>query len=165
MSKSGFRPEALEHFWSGRPANQWRPETRGLDSRFDLHRIIEQLTWGQCCREYWQKSCLGDPIDCIVEEIPQNVMDTYCWIHSTYSISDKVRIIPILIDKPQCFSKTARLYCNCNKIYHSQLKNKKCYSCMLYSLRWTFYLGELHPITSTSVIHEYFTQSARKLRN
>jgi len=33
---------------------------------------------------------IGDPIDCIVEEIPQNVMDTYCWIHSTYSVSDKV---------------------------------------------------------------------------
>jgi len=36
------------------------------------------------------KQYIGDPIDCIVEEIPQNVMDTYCWIHSTYSVSDKV---------------------------------------------------------------------------
>ena len=26
----------------------------------------------------------GDPIDCIVEEIPNSVMDTYCWIHSTF---------------------------------------------------------------------------------
>ena len=33
---------------------------------------------------------IGDPIDCIVEEIPNNVMDTYCWIHSTFSISGKV---------------------------------------------------------------------------
>jgi len=34
---------------------------------------------------------IGDPIDCIVEDsVPQNVMDTYCWIHSTYSITDKV---------------------------------------------------------------------------
>ena len=37
------------------------------------------------------KQYIGDPIDCMVEEIPQNVMDTYCWIHSTYSVSDKVR--------------------------------------------------------------------------
>jgi len=33
---------------------------------------------------------IGDPIDCIVEEIPQNVMDTYCWIHSTYSVTNSV---------------------------------------------------------------------------
>lgn len=33
---------------------------------------------------------IGDPIDCIVEEIPNNVMDTYCWIHSTFSIPSKV---------------------------------------------------------------------------
>jgi len=32
---------------------------------------------------------IGDPIDCIVEEIPNNVMDTYCWIHSTFSIPGK----------------------------------------------------------------------------
>jgi len=33
---------------------------------------------------------IGDPIDCIVEEIPNNVMDTYCWIHSTFSIPSRV---------------------------------------------------------------------------
>jgi len=33
---------------------------------------------------------IGDPIDCIVEEIPSGVMDTYCWIHSTFSVPDKV---------------------------------------------------------------------------
>jgi len=28
---------------------------------------------------------IGDPIDCIVDsDIPQNVMDTYCWIHATF---------------------------------------------------------------------------------
>merc|ERR1711962_53462 len=29
---------------------------------------------------------IGDPIDCIVEEIPNSVIDTYCWIHSTFSV-------------------------------------------------------------------------------
>ena len=33
------------------------------------------------------KQYIGDPIDCIVEEIPQGVMDTYCWIHSTFSVT------------------------------------------------------------------------------
>ena len=33
---------------------------------------------------------IGDPIDCIVDpDIPQNVMDTYCWIHSTFSIPNR----------------------------------------------------------------------------
>ncbi len=31
----------------------------------------------------------GDPIDCIVDDIPPNVMDTYCWIHSTFSIPSR----------------------------------------------------------------------------
>jgi len=34
------------------------------------------------------KQYIGDPIDCIVEEIPQGVMDTYCWIHSTFSVPE-----------------------------------------------------------------------------
>ena len=29
---------------------------------------------------------IGDPIDCIVEGVPDNVMDTYCWIQSTFTI-------------------------------------------------------------------------------
>lgn len=29
---------------------------------------------------------IGDPIDCIVDEIPLNVMDTYCWIYSTFTV-------------------------------------------------------------------------------
>jgi len=32
------------------------------------------------------KQYIGDPIDCIVEDVPQGVMDTYCWIHSTFSV-------------------------------------------------------------------------------
>merc|ERR1712180_410993 len=36
------------------------------------------------------KQYIGDPIDCIVEGIPEEVMDTYCWIHSTFSVSSKV---------------------------------------------------------------------------
>ena len=28
----------------------------------------------------------GDPIDCIVgDAVPSDVMDTYCWIHSTFT--------------------------------------------------------------------------------
>ena len=39
------------------------------------------------------KQYIGDPIDCMVEEIPNGVMDTYCWIHSTFR-SDSVFSVP-----------------------------------------------------------------------
>ncbi|KAB7504537.1 Innexin inx2 [Armadillidium nasatum] len=39
-----------------------------------------------------QKQYFGDPIDCIVSDIDTSIMDTYCWIHSTFTI-------PSLIDK------------------------------------------------------------------
>lgn len=31
----------------------------------------------------------GDPIDCIMNDAPSRTMDTYCWIHSTYTVSNK----------------------------------------------------------------------------
>ena len=32
---------------------------------------------------------LGKPIECIVDEIPQEMMNTYCWIHSTFTIPSR----------------------------------------------------------------------------
>ncbi|XP_058805071.1 innexin inx2 [Phymastichus coffea] len=36
---------------------------------------------------------IGDPIDCIVDEIPLPVMDTYCWIYSTFTIPNRSGIV------------------------------------------------------------------------
>ncbi|XP_050436259.1 innexin inx2 [Adelges cooleyi] len=33
---------------------------------------------------------IGDPIDCIVDDVPLNVMDTYCWIYSTFTVPNRV---------------------------------------------------------------------------
>lgn len=33
---------------------------------------------------------IGDPIDCIVDDIPLNVMDTYCWIYSTFTLPNRL---------------------------------------------------------------------------
>ncbi|KAG7178197.1 innexin inx2-like [Homarus americanus] len=33
-----------------------------------------------------QRQYFGDPIDCLVEGVDQNIMDTYCWIHYTHTI-------------------------------------------------------------------------------
>ena len=29
---------------------------------------------------------IGDPIDCMTNVIPGGIMDTYCWIHGTFSV-------------------------------------------------------------------------------
>lgn len=34
---------------------------------------------------------IGDPIDCIIDGIPSNVIDAYCWIYGTYTIPNKFR--------------------------------------------------------------------------
>merc|ERR1712226_1635455 len=37
------------------------------------------------------KQYVGDPIDCIVGDgVPDNLMDTYCWIHSTFTVTSAV---------------------------------------------------------------------------
>lgn len=32
----------------------------------------------------------GDPIDCIMDDVPSRIIDTYCWIHSTYTVSNRI---------------------------------------------------------------------------
>lgn len=31
----------------------------------------------------------GDPIDCVMQDIPSKVVDTYCWVYGTYTISNE----------------------------------------------------------------------------
>ncbi|KAL5241875.1 hypothetical protein ACI65C_009285 [Semiaphis heraclei] len=33
---------------------------------------------------------IGDPIDCIVDDVPLAIMDTYCWIYSTFTIPNRL---------------------------------------------------------------------------
>ena len=51
---------------------------------------------------------IGDPIDCIVDEIPLNVMDTYCWIHSTFTIPNRVGVVGRDIVQPSVSSHMER---------------------------------------------------------
>ncbi|XP_022182075.1 innexin inx2-like [Myzus persicae] len=34
---------------------------------------------------------VGDPIDCLVNGVPTHIMDSFCWIHSTFTVDKKVR--------------------------------------------------------------------------
>jgi len=53
---------------------------------FRLHCKVTALILFTCCVLVSVGQFFGDPIDCMVDEIPSGVMDTYCWIHSTFSI-------------------------------------------------------------------------------
>lgn len=33
---------------------------------------------------------IGNPIDCMIDEIPRSIIDTYCWIYGTYIVSSKI---------------------------------------------------------------------------
>lgn len=65
-----------------------KPEQLTVDNNvFKLHYKFTTLTLVTfsllvSCRQY-----LGNPIDCVQsDDIPHNVIDTYCWIHSTFTL-------------------------------------------------------------------------------
>lgn len=56
---------------------------------FKLHYRVSCLILFACsvlvtCRQYF-----GDPIDCISnDDVPNELLDTFCWVHTTYSVVD-----------------------------------------------------------------------------
>lgn len=58
---------------------------------FRLHCKASALLLFGSCLLVSVGQFFGDPIDCIVEkDVPSGVMDTYCWIHSTFTLPKKV---------------------------------------------------------------------------
>ena len=53
---------------------------------FRLHYKATIMVFVTASLMVTSKQYFGDPIDCMVEGVPGKIMDTYCWIHSTYSI-------------------------------------------------------------------------------
>lgn len=53
---------------------------------FRLHYKATVIVFVTATMFLGSKTYFGDPIDCIVEGIDPKIMDTYCWIHSTYSV-------------------------------------------------------------------------------
>lgn len=43
-----------------------------------------------CSLVVTSRQYIGDPIDCIVQSIPSHIMDTYCWFHSTYTLTNRL---------------------------------------------------------------------------
>ncbi|KAF0299720.1 Innexin inx2 [Amphibalanus amphitrite] len=53
---------------------------------FRLHYKATVILLVVCSLLVTSRQYIGDPIDCIVDGVPGNVMDTYCWIHSTFTV-------------------------------------------------------------------------------
>lgn len=60
---------------------------------FRLHYKATVITLVAFSLLVTSRQYIGDPIDCIVDEIPLHVMDTYCWIYSTFTIPERTGIV------------------------------------------------------------------------
>jgi len=56
---------------------------------FRLHYKATVMLLVMCTLLVTARQYIGDPIDCMVEGIPGNIMDTYCWISSTFSVNNR----------------------------------------------------------------------------
>lgn len=71
---------------------------------FRLHYTFTVLCLLTFCIVVTTKQYVGDPIDCVHgPDIPSSIINTYCWIHTTYTIpsaySKKVSIISLFYYK------------------------------------------------------------------
>ncbi|KAB7504538.1 Innexin unc-7 [Armadillidium nasatum] len=55
---------------------------------FKLHYKVTGVLLITCSLLVTERQYLGDPIDCITDKVPAELMDTYCWIHSTYTVTN-----------------------------------------------------------------------------
>ena len=40
------------------------------------------------CFKETDQNLKGNPIDCMVQGVPNSIVNTYCWTHGTYTIKD-----------------------------------------------------------------------------
>ncbi|PRD29257.1 UNVERIFIED_CONTAM: shakB [Trichonephila clavipes] len=80
---------------------------------FRLHYTFTVLVLLSFCIVVTTKQYVGDPIDCIHgPDIPSNIINTYCWIHTTYTIPSAY------------FKKSRSKYCI---IHNSTQRSKRLY--------------------------------------
>lgn len=59
---------------------------------FRLHYSITVLILIAFSLIITTRQYVGNPIDCIhTKDIPEDVLNTFCWIHSTYTVKDEVK--------------------------------------------------------------------------
>lgn len=68
---------------------------------FRLHYKVTVIFLLACSVLVTSRQYFGDPIDCIQrDDIPANIIDTYCWIHATFTL-------------PRAFNKTVGVEVSC----------------------------------------------------
>lgn len=56
---------------------------------FQLHYRVTAVLLLACAGLVASKQHFGDPIECITrDDVPNKIMNTYCWIHSTFTLPD-----------------------------------------------------------------------------
>jgi len=56
---------------------------------FRLHYKVSVLVLAVATMLNGARQYIGDPIDCMAEDIPGGLLDIYCWIHHTFSIPER----------------------------------------------------------------------------
>ena len=79
---------------------------------FRLHNVFTTVLLLTCSLVITATQYVGQPISCIVSGIPTHVVNTFCWISSTFTMPDAFR------------RQVHRSY---SKFYHSELPTP-CYS-------------------------------------
>ena len=59
------------------------------NSVFRLHYKATTALLLVCCLLVTHKQYIGDPINCIVEGVDEKVLNTYCWIQSTFTVPNR----------------------------------------------------------------------------
>lgn len=74
----------------GELAKFFRFDSTKIDNNvFRLHYKLTVMVFTAAGILVTSGQYIGDPIDCMVEGVPGGMMDTYCWIHSTFSIPSR----------------------------------------------------------------------------
>jgi hypothetical protein len=69
---------------------RYRGEKADIDSPFfKLHYRTSATICFMCCLLVTANDLIGNTIDCITNDLPGNVINTYCWIMSTFSMPSK----------------------------------------------------------------------------
>lgn len=96
---------------------------------FQLHYRITALLLLGCAALVASKQHFGDPIDCISrDDVPNKILDTYCWIHSTFTLPSAcnktvgIQVSFLVHSYPNILSKSTTSYYSYQTIIARQLK-------------------------------------------
>lgn len=83
----------LENFLASRQGRRNRRTREKKNERNFSYFVTKQMKWNLSSHKIafslivTTRQYVGNPIDCVhTKDIPEDVLNTYCWIHSTYAL-------------------------------------------------------------------------------